>query len=116
MYNRMSEEKRNQRLKNAISSNRGKTKPERLVEDWLTKNNIPFEYSYMLNGRQFDFRVGKHLIEVQGVYWHSKPDVIERDNTKKEMALKECYNIVYITDTQINKGDFSPLQNFTMKD
>ena len=116
IHNRMTLEKRGQRLKKAITSNRGKTRPEKSVEDFLIRNKVQHEYSFMLNGRQFDFRVGKHLIEVQGMYWHSKPEVIERDKTKNKMALEESYNIVYITDTQINKGDFTPLQIFTMKD
>ena len=50
-----------------------------------------------------DFYLGQHLcIEVQGEYWHSKPDRIEKDARKKAFLESEGYSIIYINESEVD--------------
>jgi len=83
------------------------TKPEKMVYAALTQAGIPF---YFLNDISFsdpyidffkeyqaDFIIPsvKVIIEVQGAYWHSKPDVMESDSYK--LAVYESFGYTALT-------------------
>ena len=111
-----------------------KTQPEIIVENWLNENNIPNEYSPIMgdgnSNYQYDFIIkGKRiLVEVNGDYWHGNPNKfnidgsdgkrklndiqitkIETDKLKLEFAKNHNFEVIYIWEEEINKGDFSKL-------
>jgi G:T-mismatch repair DNA endonuclease (very short patch repair protein) len=111
-----------------------KTQPELIVENWLNENNILNEYSPIMGdgnrNYQYDFIIkGKRiLIEVNGDYWHGNPNKfnidgsdgkrklndiqitkIENDKLKLEFAKNHNFEVIYIWEEEINKGDFSKL-------
>ena len=72
------------------------TKPEKMVYAELMRRGIPFHFQewfhivsdiYIIEGDSWykpDFIIPelKMIIEVQGAYWHTKPDQIEKDSYK----------------------------------
>lgn len=111
-----------------------KTQPEIIVENWLNENNIPNEYSPIMGdgnrNYQYDFIIkGKRiLVEVNGDYWHGNPNKfnidgsdgkrklndiqitkIETDKLKLEFAKNHNFEVIYIWEEEINKGNFSKL-------
>lgn len=83
------------------------TRPEKIVYAALTQAGIPF---YFLNDISFsdpyidffkeyqaDFIIPsvKIIIEVQGAYWHSKPEVMESDSYK--LAVYESFGYTALT-------------------
>lgn len=106
-----------------------KTRPEKLVEEWLIKNNILYRYNFISTQYQYDFRIldTNIIIEVQGDFWHANPEIypdrsklrprqifkIERDKIKLQYALDKGWKILYIWEAQINRNDFSSLDGLT---
>lgn len=101
-------------------------KLETKVSEILTSNGIPFEFSYFLKGRQFDFIIaGELLLECQGDFWHANPkfynenDIVnfpgndkieakkvwDADLKKKEFAEKSGFNVIYIWENDIKTSD-----------
>lgn len=112
-----------------------KTKPEIKLEEFLKQNNIEYDYSCIMGSKercfQYDFiiRHRRILIEVQGDYWHGHPDMynedgsngkkklnniqinnIKRDKLKKQFAIEKNFKLIYIWESEINKGDFSKIK------
>lgn len=101
-----------------------KTLPEIKVEQWLTRNNIPYIYNKIIpNVGQFDFFVGPNiLIEVHGDYWHCNPNkypngpINERQQYKivrdleKKSAISTTHKLLVIWEEEINNDDYSSLQ------
>lgn len=48
-------------------------KLESLVAGVLAELGISYKFSYWIAGRQFDFKIGNLLLEVQGDFWHGNP-------------------------------------------
>ena len=96
-------------------------KIETKVSNALSQIGFPFQFSYFIKRRQFDFKIGENiLIEVQGDYWHSNPkfykeddiinyprgkckakDVWSKDAEKKEIAEKYGYEVFYVWEDEI---------------
>jgi very-short-patch-repair endonuclease len=80
----------------------------------LESNKIDYDQQFCFdNYFVYDFRCGKILVEVNGDYFHSLPEAIDRDKRKKQHAEKNGYEVIYIWEHQVNDNDFSPL--FTLK-
>ena len=45
----------------------------------------------------------KIVIQVDGIYWHSKPKAIQRDKSQTTYWQKMGYQIFRITDLDVNK-------------
>lgn len=75
----------------ALNNSREETVPERMVREWLEKENVNFKTEAGFLRKYFvDFYLKdyKTIIEVYGDYWHVNPEVydtLENDNTKKKM-------------------------------
>ena len=75
----------------ALNNSRGETVPEKMVREWLEKENINFKAEAGFLRKYFvDFYLKdyKTIIEVYGDYWHVNPnvyDVLKNDSSKKEM-------------------------------
>lgn len=104
---------------------------EVIIDNFLKENNIDYEYSVILGRFQYDFLIHNKriLIEVNGDYWHANPNMfdvygydgkrkindiqrykIERDKEKYEFAISHNFEIIYIWEEEIKKGDFTKLE------
>jgi len=80
------------------------SKPELAIAQALDDAGIEYETQRRLegDGRPFDFLIGDDLLlEVDGVYWHSRPRAAERDAAKTVLAEERGYRLVRITDLEI---------------
>lgn len=91
---------------------------ERFARDFLDRLNVEYVYQYKAEsiGRFYDFYLPKEnlLIEVDGVYWHSK-DILYEDMTptqkrnrrvdelKDRWAALNCIPLIRIWEDDINK-------------
>lgn len=98
--------------------------PNRLeskVAQALTDLGIGFEFSFWIAGRQFDFRIGDVIIEIQGDFWHANPkfyseshelsfpgnvkvtagDLWKKDHRKKVLAESRGYTVLYVWESDI---------------
>ena len=98
------------------------TKPEKIVEEYFKENNIDYIYSFVLGYKyQYDFKIGKWLIEVNGDYWHGNPLIYgnnqkplnemqlfkqQKDVLKKQYAEENGYELITIWETDIKNNNF----------
>lgn len=101
-----------------------KTKPEKLVDQFLKEKNEKYVYSFRLENRQFDFvlKSKKILIEVHGDFWHAFPEFydieeltkvqklkIDIDKEKQEIAKRHGYKLFIIWEHDVLNGNFEAL-------
>lgn len=90
---------------------------EAWCEEWLQTNQLEYEYQYRLPAdvsntqHLFDFWIKgtQILIEMDGEFWHSPPQVRAKDKWYTEEAAKVGYTVIRITDTELKthgKGVF----------
>jgi G:T-mismatch repair DNA endonuclease (very short patch repair protein) len=99
-------------------------KLESKVASALAELGLPFQFSFWIAGRQFDFKVGNLLIEVQGDFWHANPllykadhilsfpgkkkvkasDLWEKDAKKVKLAHSRGFRIIHLWEKDL-KGD-----------
>lgn len=103
-------------------------KVERAVFQELNNRNITMKYSVILGFFQFDFgdKENRILLEVQGDYWHSNPDIfgegnkrsvinnlqvknLLRDKEKYGFATSHGFKIFYIWENDIKNKNFTVL-------
>jgi len=92
---------------NYLQNNKTKlkdTKPELAVKDILNKYGIKFKHQKKVSNRLFDFYLPDYnlLIEVDGIFWHSKN--IKDEDIKGENLKKIRINDKYKTALAIEKG------------
>lgn len=89
------------------------TLPEKMVYAELSRRGIPFlflnDFRYVIPEIDFDkwyqhdfvIREQKIIIEVQGSYWHSKPETIEADAFKFAVAQTQGWTVLAWWDFDI---------------
>ncbi|MFJ5789217.1 DUF559 domain-containing protein [Lysinibacillus sp. NPDC093712] len=95
-----------------------KTSIERTIESFLLEESIPYKYSFILDGAQFDFHiVGTNiLIECDGDFWHGNPKfystfysvqkrIKARDIEKNQIAAANGFRLLRFWEDDI-KNDF----------
>ena len=98
------------------------TVPEKKFEQLLINIEEPYQYSYYLGGKLYDFYIPrKHLlVEIDGIYWHAKglsenelDDIQQKcrinDIKKVDIARKMGYNLLRIWEDEI---DISNVQKY----
>lgn len=117
VYERKSTEEKEQWLKKFICSKNRKTKPEIIIQNFLTNHGIGFETQFRIKPYFYDIFIKKInlLIEINGVFWHAHPDLYkptdiipkigksaseiwEKDRKKIDTAIKNGYKILTIWD------------------
>lgn len=68
------------------------TKSERIFMEILKSLHIPFRCKVMLYGREVDFLIGKHIIEING---H------EQDTSKNSTLLEKGYSVIHYDTSDI---------------
>jgi len=85
------------------------TSIELKVKKYLDDRKINYIHPFNLGNRfQCDFYIPflNLIVECDGSYWHSLPENKRRDKAKDAYA-KECgFNILRLTEKEINKGNF----------
>ena len=83
------------------------TKPELIVRSTLDVLRIHYIQQFVVGPYAFDFCLpnNKILIEVQGEYWHSLPNVIANDLAKESYINSQHpeYQIIYISELDTKK-------------
>ncbi len=75
----------------------------KLLDDY----NIHYETQFQLEEFRYDFRIRDTniLIEIQGSYWHTKPQRRQRDLFKQELARKNGFKLLVIWDYQLRDSE-----------
>lgn len=96
-----------------------KSKPERIMEEILIANGIPYTYQYELSSYHYDFHIhGTNiLIEVDGDFWHCKPGSkyevpkmkeqvtnMNNDKIKKDVAKDNGYTLLRFWESDIQNN------------
>ena len=93
-----------------VSRRKYGTKPERDFEHWLRENNIEFESQYRRVGNKhpYDYFLPQYnlLVEIDGHYWHSKPEQKIKDRKHNRDAKRKGYDIVRIDTLKLKKKTY----------
>jgi len=102
---------REQMIERLLSGKIGKkvfnTKPERKMKEILNSLGLVEKIDYIhqkrISNYVYDFEIIKHkiLIETDGYYYHSKPEIKEHDLIKEEFAKCKQYKIIRFWDYEI---------------
>ncbi|WP_342577221.1 DUF559 domain-containing protein [Psychrobacillus sp. FSL K6-2843] len=110
------QEIRTKRIQEMARSFRGcrKTSIEIIVEEILVKLNVEFDIQKHISGFVADFFIQSAgaVIEADGNYWHSRPEVIERDNRKNKAILSDGYKLLRLTETEIKQDPTNKIKEF----
>lgn len=88
---------------------RGLAKPQSRLEEQvaliLDDLGVDYVQQQEIGEFRFDFGVGDILIEVNGSYWHSKPQRRQRDSFKAKIAREANKKLVIVWDFELSKVD-----------
>lgn len=108
-----SELMRDYSTKGYLSRRQRGTKPELHFKTWLQNNNVVYveQYRKVGNAHPYDFFLPEHnlLVEIDGHYWHSKPEQQIKDTQHVEDAISKGYKIVRICTKELEEhsGDYT---------
>lgn len=81
------------------------TKPERIFAKWCDENGIEYDRQFQIEKgtHRYDFRIRNTniLVEIDGVYWHSQKEVMEKDIAFEQFAKLHEYYVIRFTDDEI---------------
>jgi G:T-mismatch repair DNA endonuclease (very short patch repair protein) len=77
------------------------TKPERIVEQMLKELGIEYEKQKPIFGIPDFFVEPNYCIFVDGDYWHSQPEQIERDKEVNERLTKQGYVVLRFWEHEV---------------
>ena len=92
------------KMKNGIIP-QNDTLPERLFENQLLFNNTLYvkQYKYAKGIADFWLPESNIIVEVDGIYWHSKPEVNKRDIRQTEYLESQGFTVFRFTDIEIRQ-------------
>jgi len=79
------------------------TKPELIVKKFFDENDVIYIQQWKYKYGIADFYLPKFntIIEVDGNYWHSKPEVMIRDKLHTEYLIRNGYAVIRISDKEL---------------
>lgn len=83
------------------------SKAEKIFEKWLKQSGVNFisQWKYKYGIADFYIPEIKLVIECNGIYWHSKSEVIERDKKQKEYLNSIGINVLPLSsEIVVEKG------------
>jgi very-short-patch-repair endonuclease len=89
-------------------TNKVGTTIELIFKSWCDENSIEYQHQFPLsynNGSWlFDFYLPQlnMLVEIDGEYWHSKPQQVARDRLKEKTAKQANFLFCRISDSNLN--------------
>lgn len=115
-----------ERNRSGILKKTSNTKPERLFETLIKELNIDYQKQYLIQfgkikeGKRFrhcyDFYLPKFnlLVEIDGDFWHSLPNIIERDKICNQVAKSKNYNLIRILQSDL-ENNFNKWRNYFLE-
>lgn len=92
-------------IKLQINTLKRVSRSEREVMNILDNLDVVYQREKRLGKYSIDFYLGfKLCIEVQGLYWHSKPERIETDKRKKAYLKDQGYKVLYLWDNNLERA------------
>lgn len=87
---------------------RGDTSIEKKLAEYLHSSGISFKKQYLIIHFVVDFYIPDRnlVIEADGDYWHSLDKNKKKDKAKSAYLLKCGYNLLRLTETEINNNNF----------
>jgi very-short-patch-repair endonuclease len=88
------------------------TSIELKTDAFLKEIRLDYHHQYLVNNKFLvDFYIPSlnMIIECDGDYWHSRPEVVKRDNAKNAYIPKCGYHLLRISETNINNGRFKDI-------
>lgn len=86
------------------------TGPELHFEEWLNRKNIRFitQYRKIGNKHPYDFFLPDYnlIVEIDGHYWHSKPEQKKKDIIQTKEAIAKGYFVVRIDTLQLQTKSY----------
>ena len=80
----------------------GETNIEKLMRVELEQRQLKVKQYEKIGSFYVDFLLpNKIVIECDGIYWHTKPEVMERDRCKNELLKQEGYKLFRFSDREI---------------
>lgn len=102
-----------ERLRNGNYSSWRQKSPSKTEKSWgdLVERifDITLEPSFWVEGRCFDFRFNNYLFEIDGGYYHSFEESVERDELKNRIAIDNGY-IIYRFNADNSKEAVSSIR------
>ena len=93
------------------------TTPEKIMREFLDKVGAEYKQEYKIGKYWADFYLPKYnmVIEVDGDYWHSLPDVKEKDTRKDKYLKSKGINVMHIKECELKTSDviIQRWENFT---
>lgn len=85
------------------------TKPERDFTNWCIANSMEYIAQFQINGKghYYDFYLPTQnlIVEIDGDYWHSLIEQIERDVQHNQLAQANRYNLIRFKQSEIDATD-----------
>lgn len=83
------------------------TTPEKIMREFLDKVGAEYKQEYKIGRYWADFYLPEYnmVIEVDGDYWHSLPDVKEKDTRKDKYLKSKGINVMHIKECELKTGD-----------
>lgn len=83
------------------------TNIEKKVDDFIRGMGKDYEYQFIADWKFiYDFKIGNVLIEVDGKFWHSKPENISNDHRKNEWARNNGFDLIRLPQKIVESGEF----------
>lgn len=82
---------------------------ERAVKAWLEERGLQFKQQAHIGSWHVDFLIRDLVVEVDGAYWHSLPNVIVRDAIKSEDIRAAGYRLLRVPEAAIHNGSYCEL-------
>jgi len=81
------------------------TSLEKIFVDWANEHKITFTHQFQLRStwHRYDFRINNTqlIVEMDGDFWHSLPEHIERDKKFDETANRHGFVVIRIKESDI---------------
>lgn len=83
------------------------TTPEKIMRQFLDKVGVEYKQEYKIGKYWADFYLPKYnvVIEVDGDYWHSLPNVKEKDTRKDKYLKSKGINVMHIKECELKTSD-----------
>jgi len=82
------------------------TKIEKIIEDWLEQQDVPFEKQRPIGGFTIvDFFIYPDIcVYCDGDYWHSKQETKKRDKQQTKKLKEMDFKVIRLSGTEIKNG------------
>lgn len=109
IWNSFSEEKKHKITFNSVKAMHKKKKDttiELMIKDVIEKNNFKYEREKSIGKYRCDFYLPEYnlIVECDGDYWHSLPEVAARDIKKDHFLTEKGYKIARIKECEIREN------------